>query len=195
MTIRDCDGRVSRTSLVTRLRPLSPVLYMSIIASEDLNLSSLSLNSNASTEDDWDRSESDIHVGVASSTRTPRNSVLFPGRGEDERTPSKMGAQAGKRTLSELLKVYAEKGTDVEFSQEEASRVADLLGQWINSGSSPYEGDDDFFRSRDDSTIAKRTPSSVSSSKDENATGRPRGLSESMLSSRPTSHAANATKS
>ncbi|KAH9974038.1 hypothetical protein BGW80DRAFT_1171126, partial [Lactifluus volemus] len=51
----------------------------------------------------------------------------------------------GKRTLSELLKLHAEKGTNVHFTQEEAARLEEVLGQWINSGSSPYEDDDEFF--------------------------------------------------
>src|SRR5882757_9188274 len=104
---------------------------MSVAASDDFSLSNLSLNSQSSTEDDWDRSETDIHVTRSyPSATTPRNSVLFPGNGEDQQTPNKTGTQVGKRTISELLKVYAEKGTDVQFSQEEASRVADVLGQW-----------------------------------------------------------------
>jgi hypothetical protein len=36
------------------------------------------------------------------------------------------------RTLSQLLRLYAEKGTDVSFSQEEADAVADALGQWVS---------------------------------------------------------------
>ncbi|KAF8271866.1 hypothetical protein EI94DRAFT_1656918, partial [Lactarius quietus] len=63
------------------------------------------------------------------------------------------GCRAGKRTLSELLKLHAEKGTDVHFSAEEATRLEEVLGQWINSGPSPYEGEDDFFARSQDGTI------------------------------------------
>lgn len=101
---------------------------MSLTASDDFSMSNLSVSSNSSTED-WDRSESDIK---AVKRTTPRNSVLFPRNGEEEQTPGRAeGGHSGKRTISELLKVYAEKGTDVQFSQEEATRVADVLGQWV----------------------------------------------------------------
>jgi hypothetical protein len=105
---------------------------MSISASEEFSLSNLSVNSQSSNED-WDRSESEIQVGGGQVKRTtPRNSVLFPGNGEEQRTPGRVGPHSGKRTLSELLKAYSEKGTDVQFSQEEATRVADVLGQWVS---------------------------------------------------------------
>jgi len=165
---------------------------MSIATSEDFSLSNLSVNSQSSNED-WDRSESEIRVvGGQAKRTTPRNSVLFPGNGDEQRTPSRVGPHSGKRTLSELLKAYSEKGTDMQFSQEEATRVADVLGQWINSGSSPYEDDDDFFvRSQDDSSIFTKRSSSATSNGDDNATlGRPRGSSESMVNSRSTSRTA-----
>ncbi|KAH9831151.1 uncharacterized protein C8Q71DRAFT_715759 [Rhodofomes roseus] len=143
----------------------------------NLSMSQLSLNSNgsASEAEDWDRS-------MNLDTQTPRNSVAFPGGegGEGEAAAALGRGQDGKskRTLSELLKLHAEKGKDVAFSPEEASRIAEVLGQWINSGPSPYEGEDDFFaRSQDDSALGKRTPSAQF-----DATGRPRGQSESVIS-------------
>ncbi|KDQ60226.1 hypothetical protein JAAARDRAFT_174251 [Jaapia argillacea MUCL 33604] len=157
------------------------------MSNEDFSISQLSLHSN----EDWDRSESDIQPDDIEEPqyKTPRNSVAFPAGTSTEDTPGRTAAtglrleEKGKRTLSELLKLYAEKGTDVKFSQEEASRVADVLGQWINSGSSPYEGEDDFFaRSQDDMSLAsKRSPIDPS---------RPRGQSESVVNSRPSSRAA-----
>jgi hypothetical protein len=62
------------------------------------------------------------------STTTPRNSVIFPGE-EAEETPKRVGLSKGKRSLSELLRL--QKGTDVQLNAEEASRVADVLGQWV----------------------------------------------------------------
>ncbi|EGN92586.1 hypothetical protein SERLA73DRAFT_190950 [Serpula lacrymans var. lacrymans S7.3] len=154
---------------------------------EDFSMSTLSLNSNGSQGEDWDRSETDIQPNL--SHVTPRNSVVFPAEGIED-TPGKAVCSKGKRSLSELLRLHAEKGTDVSFSAEEASRVADVLNQWINSGSSPYEGEDDFFtRSQDDSYLsAKRSPPVTDIS------SRPRGQSESVVSSRPSS-SAGATKS
>ncbi|THH17304.1 hypothetical protein EW146_g3472 [Bondarzewia mesenterica] len=124
--------------------------------------------------EDWDRSDIDLH-GTETQSR-----VAFPSHGSEDssNSGSQEGPRAsgGSRTLSELLKLHAEKGTDVHFTVEEAIRVADVLGQWINSGSSPYEGEDDFFtRAQDDSSISRRSPAL-------DASGRPRGQSESVIS-------------
>ena len=95
-------------------------------------MSQLSLTS--SDTEDWDRSmSSDADPNHAN---TPRNSVSFPGHnGTDEGAllqNGSLGRGAGKRTLSELLKLHAEKGTDVNFTPEEAGRVAEVLGQWVS---------------------------------------------------------------
>lgn len=167
----------------------------------EFSTSTLSLHSNGSQNEDWDRSESDIQADNKPTT-TPRNSVIFPVDG-NEKTPGRGAAGKGERTLSELLKLHAEKGTEGRFSQDEASRVAEVLGQWvisrralivlqptdhphsqINSESSPYEAEDDFFtRSQDDSSLlARRSPASPI-----DPNGRPRGQSESIVGSRPSS--------
>jgi len=161
----------------------------------NLSLSTLSLNSTGSDSqnEDWDRFLEITDEDMTSENTlsplartTPRNSVVFPadetpgrivktggGHGRDGSVDGK-----GKRTLSELMKMHAERGTNCQFSVEEASRVADVLGQWINASSSPYESEDDFFvRSQDDLFILpKRSPL---------VEGRPRGQSES--NSRPPS--------
>ncbi|KAI0088825.1 hypothetical protein BDY19DRAFT_149779 [Irpex rosettiformis] len=131
-----------------------------------------------SLEGDWDRWTYDA------SKNTSQNSVQFPGISEPNTTtqeePLNSAASSNaKRTLSALLKLHAERGTDVNFSPEEADRVAEVLNRWINSSSSPYEADDDFFnsqpQSQDDSSILlKRSGASDSS-------GRPRGRSESVV--------------
>ncbi|KAI6142811.1 hypothetical protein BKA82DRAFT_1000125 [Pisolithus tinctorius] len=142
---------------------------------EMFTLSSLSL-----TSADWDRSESDIHPppnGRVASSATPRNSVAFPGNGTED-TPGRTCGGRGGRSLSELMRLHAEKGTDVTFTAEEVSSVADVLKQWINSGTSPYEGEDDFFsRSHDDSSLASRRSSRHPS----DTFNRPRGQSESTV--------------
>ena len=108
-------------------RPASQPL-MSSIASQDTT-STISLDSQGSMhEEDWDRSESEIQV--ASDPRTPRNSVLFPADATPDLSPRK-GGRRENRTLSELLKLYSGKGTNCQFSQEEATRIADVLGQWV----------------------------------------------------------------
>jgi hypothetical protein len=43
------------------------------------------------------------------------------------------GDRAGKRTLSDLLKLHAEKGTDVHFTAEEAARLEETLGRWVRA--------------------------------------------------------------
>lgn len=101
---------------------------MSSIASQSTT-STLSHDPRGNThEEDWDNSESDIQVD--SNLRTPRNSVQFPADGRSDLSPRK-GGRRENRTLSELLKQYAEKGTDCQFSPEEATRIADVLGQWV----------------------------------------------------------------
>jgi len=121
-------------------------------------------------------------MDMLTSTKTPRNSVAFPANGEAEATPKGPAGTKGKRSLSELLRLHAEKGTECRFSPEEASRLADVLSGWINASSSPYEDEDDFFSrgSQDDLSIPKRSPSALSDS-------RPRGQSESSNSRPPSS--------
>ena len=92
------------------------------------SIASKGTTSTSTHEEDWDRSESNIQVD--GDLRTPKNSVQFPIDGMSDLTPRK-GGRRGNRTLSDLLKLYAEKGTDCQFSQEEATRIADVLGQWV----------------------------------------------------------------
>ncbi|KAJ7856683.1 hypothetical protein B0H14DRAFT_3448306 [Mycena olivaceomarginata] len=154
--------------------------------SEDLSrsISTLSLHSESSAED-WDRSlsmDGDTDGDAAAPRTTPRNSVLFPAGAGDDATPGAKANGKGKRSLSELLRLHAEKGTDVTFSAEEAARVADVLRDWINAGSSPYEDDDDFFSrgSQDDLALPSKTRAKE---------GRTRGQSDSANNSRPPSAA------
>ena len=97
---------------------------------ENFTSSSLSLNS-----EEWDRSDGEINPagGDGRTNSTPRNSVVFPGGGGAEDTPrrSLSGGREG-RSLSELMRLHAEKGTDVTFCAEEATRVADVLKQWVS---------------------------------------------------------------
>jgi hypothetical protein len=97
------------------------------------------------TPEDWDHPESSMvdpsaSATVTSTAPTTTSRVAFPSQGgaaaaadPDTPTPehSHRGGRAGKRTLSELLKLHAEKGTDVHFTSEEANRLEDLLGQWV----------------------------------------------------------------
>jgi len=94
---------------------------------------------NDSIQEDWDKSfVSESFCGNDAST--PQNNVVFPtvGGGDSmmpgcnsaERTRARSGQ--GKRTLSELLKRHAEKGTDYRLSQEEATRLGEVLGQWAS---------------------------------------------------------------
>lgn len=113
----------------------------------NLSFSSVSLDSKSSQTEDWDRSLvlPEPSTQQSATTTTPRNSVTFPG--DDDTTPSRIrtaamsGSRSGgtrdKRSLSELLRVHTEKGKDVNFSQEEALRVADVLGQWVSNRNLP----------------------------------------------------------
>lgn len=153
----------------------------------DFSMSTLSINSTGSQNKDWDSSLESRLLGYSTSAATPRNSIAFPVN--DDATSGRPTADAGvwtgspiaqgKRSLSELMRLHSEKGTNCKLSQEEASRVADVLGQWINASSSPYESEDDFFSrsSQDDlSIISKRSPAMEA---------RPRGQSESAGSRHP----------
>ncbi|EKM75792.1 hypothetical protein AGABI1DRAFT_63967 [Agaricus bisporus var. burnettii JB137-S8] len=149
---------------------------------------------NGSYPEDWDKSlqsEDDIPSqntpqSPPPNPSTPRNSVAFPAvEGNDtsasfanvaERRVNTGGP--GKRTLSDLLELHAEKGTDCRLSTEEAVRLGDVLGQWINASSSPYEGDDDFFKSQDDIGLLPKPRGLVNG-------GRPRGHSECTGSRQP----------
>ncbi|KAF5366259.1 hypothetical protein D9758_005686 [Tetrapyrgos nigripes] len=146
----------------------------SLVSSAELAMSKVSLHSNGSQSEDWDRSLTMDESPT--DPKTPRNSVAFPADGKDgvEATPSASGGK-GKRSLSELMKLHAEKGTDCTFTTEEATRIADVLGRWINASSSPYEDEDDFFAksSQDDLSLN-------SSTRPASRDGRPRGQSESV---------------
>lgn len=139
----------------------------------EASMSQLSLNSSAS--EDWDRSTSDIRV-EPDPPKTPSPARVRDGNDDNEGTPS---GTRGRKSLTDLLRLHAENGKDLQLSEEDEQRLSEELGRWINSDSSPYEPDDDFFSrpSRDDSSLnmskSEKTPVEV--------TTRPRGLSESTL--------------
>ncbi|KAF9267169.1 hypothetical protein L218DRAFT_722201 [Marasmius fiardii PR-910] len=150
--------------------------------SNDFSMSKLSLNSDSESTEDWDRSMSQDSQSSQSSPdssepKTPRNSVVFPRNesGEAESTP--LGGGRQKRSLSELLRLHAEKGTECSVTPDEAQRLGDVLGEWINASSSPYEGEDDFFQRGHDDLSIPRSPNPQSDA----PTTRPRGQSESVL--------------
>lgn len=126
----------------------------------DRSISSLSINSTDSQpEDDWDHSlnldnsvVTPIEVPVADSSipatvsqlsyTAPRNFIVFPVDGtagrathfnSHNRSESAEGLDVGmkKRTLSDLLNLHSERGSNRDFSIEEAKRIADVLGQWV----------------------------------------------------------------
>ncbi|KAI0076536.1 hypothetical protein K474DRAFT_1684790 [Panus rudis PR-1116 ss-1] len=154
------------------------------------SLAQLSLQPN--TNEDWDTSMRDDSSPSHSDSGAAQNSISFPGNGaDDDEQGGSTGTNGGKtkRTLSELLKLHAEKGTDVHYTPEEASRLADVLGEWINSSCSPYEGEDDFFtrphsQSQDDLQMQMSQRSgSGGGGGGGMVNGRPRGQSESVVKS------------
>ena len=58
--------------------------------------------------------------------------MIFSAGGTED-TPGRHCGGRGGRPLSELMRLHAEKGTDVTFTTEEASRVADVLKQWVGA--------------------------------------------------------------
>jgi hypothetical protein len=90
--------------------------------------------------EDWDHPESTIHPSTTSSAAPTR--VAFPSHGGADDTPGPDAplplpphagsrTSSGKRTLSDLLKLHAEKGTNVHCTPEEAARLGEVLGQWV----------------------------------------------------------------
>ena len=103
-------------------------------------------NVNDSNQEDWDKSL--VSEGSSGNDiSTPLNTVVFPVSGSgDAMMPkhnstewSRTGSVQSKKTLSELLKRHAEKGTNCRLSQEEATRLGqeeatrlgEVLGQWV----------------------------------------------------------------
>jgi len=93
---------------------------------------------NDPNQEDWDKSL--VSEGSSGNNiSTPLNTVVFPiiGGGEamipnnNSTEWSRVGSGQSKRTLSELLKRHAEKGTNCRLSQEEATRLGEVLGQWV----------------------------------------------------------------
>jgi hypothetical protein len=113
--------------------------------------SSLSRHSSQPPED-WDHPESTIDPSPANSVApAPTSRIVFPSshgdtvNGDDApppptsdapHSPHRRDGRSGKRTLSELLKLHAEKGTDVHFTAKEAARLEDVLGQWVRQRNS-----------------------------------------------------------
>lgn len=105
----------------------------------------LSRHSSLPTED-WDHPEQpttmDHHSVVNPTTSAAAPSrVVFPsqGGGDDDNDASipQEGGRSGKRTLSELLKLHAEKGTNVNCTTEEAARLEETLGRWVRIAVTP----------------------------------------------------------
>ena len=102
----------------------------------------LSRHSSLSPED-WDHPEPTVTIDHSTANTTASaaapSRVVFPssqgGRDDDDASaplPPPEGGRSGKRTLSELLKFHAEKGTDVHFTTEEAARLEETLGRWAS---------------------------------------------------------------
>lgn len=92
-----------------------------------------SLSLDSVPEDDWDHSHPD-----PKDNGTPRNSIVFPvnetpGKSSKYTHNSVQDTENGKgnRTLSELLRLHSEKDSKGNISPEEATRIADVLGQWV----------------------------------------------------------------
>jgi hypothetical protein len=93
--------------------------------------------------EDWDYPEltSTDSTTTANTAASASTRVVFPsqdGTADNNDIPSgpdalqsHRGGRSGKRTLSELLKLHAEKGTNVHFTTEEAARLEETLGRWV----------------------------------------------------------------
>ena len=88
-------------------------------------MSQLSIDSSAS--EDWDRSTSDIRVD-ADPPKTPSPARIRGSTEENEGTP---GGTKGRKSLSDLLRLHAEKGKDLQLSEEDEERLSEELGRWV----------------------------------------------------------------
>ncbi|EJD54639.1 hypothetical protein AURDEDRAFT_179749 [Auricularia subglabra TFB-10046 SS5] len=124
---------------------------MADTTTDELSLSSLSINS----QEDWDRSSSDIHFDSKPGSRpmTPKGTTVL----KEGETPGKVAS--GKRRLAELLQKHTEEGKKVELSPEDEAKLGEELADWINSDSSPFEPDDDWFERKATELKAKKEAS------------------------------------
>lgn len=80
----------------------------------------LLLPSTENQNEDWDNS-----------IRGPQSVESSQETAEKADSQSSQLVDVRKRTLSELLKLHAEKGKDIDMSADEASAVAEVLGRWV----------------------------------------------------------------
>ncbi|KDQ10343.1 hypothetical protein BOTBODRAFT_58085 [Botryobasidium botryosum FD-172 SS1] len=139
------------------------------------SLSSLSITSVASStgaSEDWNRSRSDVSK-PPSPPMTPERRTLALAEGsatDNGRTPT--SAVRGTRSLSEIMRLHAERGRDVRLNEDEEMRLSEELARWINS-----DDEDVRFFTRDDSALR----SSAGASFTILSPRRPRGSSESVV--------------
>ena len=94
----------------------------------EASLSKLSIDSSTAASEDWDRSTSDIQVDPPKTPSTSRVATVHIVDNDNEGTP---GGAKGRRTLSDLLRLHAEKGKDLKLSAEDEQRLSEELGKWV----------------------------------------------------------------
>jgi hypothetical protein len=125
-------------------------------------------HANLSVSEDWDASSN-------ASTSVPFPRDQSQEQGDDPSGEAHDHAEGKTRTLSHLLRLYAEEGTDVSMSVEEADAVADALGQWVSTLDTSLSTIDELLplARRSTPALALRRPSAL------DVHGRPRGQSDS----------------
>lgn len=97
----------------------------------EASLSQLSINSTAS--EDWDRSVSDI-APPSTPSQSHSRILHLNNNGENgidnDGTP---GGTKGRKSLSDLLRLHAEKGKDLHLSEEDELRLSEELGRWVRN--------------------------------------------------------------
>ncbi|KAF5318606.1 hypothetical protein D9619_010829 [Psilocybe cf. subviscida] len=148
----DSDWDRSTSDLPSLLRPTTPLRQSSSSSSSSFyepssQSSSIIFPAPASSSIDpanehtpRRRAVTDVQHSMAAMTIDDRTEANAEMNTESEFTQTQADSRKnGKRTLSDLLCRRV-------GSASEAHRIADVLGQWINASSSPYEPDmDDFF--------------------------------------------------
>ena len=103
----------------------------------EASLSKLSIDSSNSASEDWDRSASDIQVDhePPKTPSTTRTGAVYDVDNDNDGTP---GGAKGRRSLSDLLRLHAEKGKDLKLSEEDEQRLSEELGKWVSLDEQPH---------------------------------------------------------
>ncbi|KLO06873.1 hypothetical protein SCHPADRAFT_791668, partial [Schizopora paradoxa] len=98
--------------------------------------------SSSMTTEDWDKSFSSTPHTNGDLPLPSGDAAASNKDGSGTQQQGGVGGERNRRSLSDLMRMYGEQGKNMQLSAEEEKVLSEELGMWINSDSSPYEGDD-----------------------------------------------------